>query len=239
MKWKTLTLTLLSAMAILHTQAQKNDTITVKVVDGRKLNEKAPVRKPYFGNSLDGMIFSTALIDNSGAQSLGTLRFSMFFHIGATYNYNISDHFGIYTGLDIKNIGYIEKFKLNDLTVKRRVYTAGIPIGLRIGNVEERNYFFLGGGVDFPFHYKVKSWSKLNPKSKFNEWFSEETEHILPYMFAGFAIKGTTLKVQYYPTNFLNEDYTDPNPGGIKPFAGKNVNMLLISIGRDMKFGRR
>jgi len=64
---------------------------------------------------------------------------------------------------------------------------------------------------------------------------------LMPYIFAGVAYRGTTFKIQYYPTNFLNENFEQKLVGGgtLKPFAGKNVNLLLFSIGRDMSFGRK
>jgi hypothetical protein len=204
--------------------------------------QKVSIGKPYFGNSLDGMILSTALINNNGAKSLGTLRFTAFAHVGFTYNYNISKNIGIYTGLDVKNIGIIEKFDVQNVTVKDRVYTIGVPVGLRFGNMPKRNYFFLGGGLDLPFHYKHKIWSDAQPKTKFNEWFSNYTNVFMPYLFAGIGIKGTTLKVQYYPNNFFNEDKsvgTSATGQPIKIFANKNVNLLLVSIGRDMNFSKK
>lgn len=219
------------------------ETKSGETTSGNAENEtKVLVGKPYFGNSLDGMIFSTALINNSGAKSLGTLRFTAFAHVGFTYNYNINKHIGIYTGLDVKNIGLIEKFDIQNVTVKDRVYTLGVPVGLRFGNMPKRNYFFLGGGLDLPFHYKHKIWTDVQSKTKFNDWFSDYTNVFMPYLFAGIGVKGTTLKVQYYPDNFFNENKsvgTSATGQPIKIFANKKVNLLLVSIGRDMNFSKK
>lgn len=211
-----------------------------------EMNPKAPIGKAYWGNSLDGMIFSTALIDNAGNKSLGTLRFSMFLHLGATYNYNFGNAFGIYTGIDLKNIGFIEKFDINEATYKHRVYALGVPVGLRLGNMKTRSYFFLGGGLDVAMQYKEKFWYKNQSKVKSNDWFSKKSNILMPYVFAGVALKGTTIKVQYYPTNFFNEDYiagydnTIPgSPVAIKPYSNKQVNLLLVSLGRDIKFSKK
>lgn len=198
---------------------------------------KAPIGKGYFGNSLDGMIFSTSMIDNNGTKSLGTLRFSAWFHIGFTYNYNFSKSVGIYTGIDMKNIGYIEKFDLLNRTIKERVYTIGVPLGIRLGNMERRDYIFLGGGADLAVHYKRKYWDNTTKKQKSGEWFSERTEPILPYAFLGYARRGNTLKFQYYFGNFVNENYLDAN--NIPMYKGKNVNLLLLSFGRDMNYKRK
>lgn len=202
---------------------------------------KVPIRKIYNGNSLDGMIFSTAMIDNKGVNSLGTLRFTMFFNFGSTFNYNFNKTLGVYTGVDIKNIGFIEKYSLTDATMKQRVYTLGVPLGIKVGNMPKNSYFFLGGGVDLAFHYKEKFWSATVKKQKYGEWFSDHTNLLMPYVFAGLSIKSSSLKIQYYPGNFLNESFSGPTAMGtlIAPYAGKKVNLLLISVGRDIKFKRK
>ncbi|WP_344823154.1 outer membrane beta-barrel protein [Rurimicrobium arvi] len=210
------------------------------------IRSQAPIRKPYWGNSLDGMIFSASRMDPKLSNQSQAVRFSMFLNIGFTYNYNFCNAFGIYTGLDVKNIGYITKNQLlgiGEQTIKRRVYTIGLPVGLRLGNMKKRDYFFLGGGLDLAFHYKEKEWiEKRSSKTKFSEWFSSRNETLMPYVYAGFGYHGTTIKVQYYPGSFMNQDYvsTDPVSGIMhKPYAGQKVNLILFSIGRDMKYGRK
>jgi|GEM_PF-528023 len=244
MKLLQRTMLTLGMSALMGVANAQSDTASVKKVESSiKIEpaQKVPIRKFYFGNELDGVIFSTALIDRAGSNSLGTLRFTGFFHVGATYNYNFSKHQGIYTGIDIKNIGFIEKFSLFDVTVKRRNYTVGVPLGFRLGNLTKKNYFFLGGGLDIAFHYKVKSWTNNQSKTKYNDWFSNETQILQPYIFAGIAVKGTTFKIQYYTNNFLNQNFTayDVNGQLIKPYAATKVNLLLLSIGRDINFSKK
>lgn len=184
-------------------------------------------RKWYWGNALDGAIFSTATMQRPGLPDrLGTLRFSLFFNFGFTYNYNFNNHVGLYTGVDIKNVGFIEK--RGDSTIKRRTYNIGVPIGIKIGDMNSRNYGFFGAGLDMPFNYKEKGFVNRSDKQKFNEWFSARTPTFMPYVFAGMAVKGGTIKVQYYLTNFLSTDYVK---GGVKPYDGYNVHLLLVSFG--------
>ena len=164
----------------------------------------------------------------------GTLRFSYFLNIGVTFNFNLSRHFGLYTGVDLKNIGYIDKE--NGLTVKRRTYNLGAPIGVKIGNMlPKKTYAFLGGGADVPLNFKIKSFSDRSEKTKSNEWFSDQTPHVMPYVFAGLAINhGITFKAQYYPGNFLNPDYT---ANSIEPYNGMEVHLRLFSIGYVLPVG--
>lgn len=199
--------------------------------------EATPVHKFYFSQSMDAAIFSTANVEKTGQSSkLSTLRFSYVLNIGVNANYDFNEHFGVMAGLNIKNIGFIEK--ISDSTIKRRVYTLGIPVGLKIGNLPKRNYFFLGGGFDVPFNYKEKGFIKRGSKTKMNEWFSDRTPAFMPYVFAGFSVHpGITFKFQYYPSNFLNQDYVAS--GGVKPYAAyEKVNLMLLSIGADLHYGK-
>jgi len=90
-------------------------------------------------------------------------------------------------------------------------------------------YGFAGGGMDLVLNYREKSFTKRSNKTKMNEWFSQRTPLVMPYVFAGVAInRGITLKAQYYPGNFINPDFTK---NGFKPYAGSEVHLLLISVG--------
>jgi hypothetical protein len=206
---------------------------------------KAPtVRKFYVAGGLDAAIFSTATIhhdpyalgvNGSSAQSvntLGIIRFTYFVNAGVTFNFNFSPHVGLFTGVDIKNIGYIEQD--NGYTLKRRTYNVGVPIGIKIGEMaNNRGKVFFGGGLDAPINYNEKYFHDRNKKIKLNEWFSDRTPDLMPYAFVGASFNhGLSAKVQYYPNNFLNESYKD-NSGNM-PNSGTEVNLILFSIGYSM-----
>lgn len=220
---------------------------SVSIAKGRDSNDElsfAP-KKFYFSNDFDGALLSTALQTQTpaGPGNVGTPRFSYFWNGGFNVNYDFSKVIGVFSGVSIKNIGFIEKSALvADSTIKRRVYTIGVPVGLKIGNLKKRNYMFLGGGVDFPFNYKEKGYIVRNNKDKFNEWFSDRTPRYMPYGFAGFSVKSFYLKMQYYPGNFMNPDYIDvgnalvPNA---KPYAAYDVQLLVFSIGFDIRYSNK
>lgn len=224
-------------------QAQQ-DSIRIAFPNDFSEKKPAPIRKFHWGNALDGMILSAARIDPKAANQSQALRLSLWFNFGFTYNYNFCKSFGMYTGFDLKNIGYIDKTTIlgtGEYTSKRRVYTLGMPLGFRLGNMKKRDYFFAGGGLDLAFHYKEKRWleSRSN-KIKFSEWFSSRNETFMPYIFAGFAYRGTTIRFQYYPGSFMNQDYTiDLNGSPVKPYSGSKVNLMLLSIGRDIRYIRK
>jgi hypothetical protein len=195
-------------------------------------------RKIYWGNNLEAAIISSAVFSKPGqSEKASTIRSSNILNLGFTLNNDFSNVVGVYTGFNIKNIGFIEKVFATDSTIKRRVYTLGVPLGIKIGNLADRNFFILGGGVDLPFNYREKRFVKRGDKDKFNEWFSDRTAILLPYAFAGYSVKpGVVVKVQYYPANFLNTNFTEIS--GAKPYAGYNVNLVLLSLGVDIHHRR-
>jgi len=199
-----------------------------------------PVKRVYLSSNIDGYLLSSSILQEApgGDSKLTTPRFTGFFHIGFNANFDFNRSVGIYSGLNIKNIGFIEKNSLLDSTVIRRVYTFGIPLGLKIGKIDYGNYLILGGGVDFPFNYKEKGFVKRNDKEKFNEWFSDRTPAVMPYVFIGAHLRpGVAFKLQYYPTNFLNTDFAEVNNGIIvRPYQDYTVNLCMVTLGFDINY---
>ncbi|RYD57546.1 MAG: hypothetical protein EOP56_07130 [Sphingobacteriales bacterium] len=197
-------------------------------------------RKFYSANAFDGIMLSTALMQRpfDKGTTIATPRFSML-SLGINLHYDFSQGFGIYSGIGIKNIGFIEKIDMPaDYTVKHRIYSVGLPLGIKLGNLKERNFLFLGGGADFALNYRVKGFYKRGDKDKLNEWFSDRTPLVHPYVFAGYSFDpGITIKLQYYPRNFLNTDFSLPSFSGLfTPYAGYKVNLILLSLGFDIHY---
>ena len=207
---------------------------------------KVPEQKRFYaGNGLDFMMLSTAIVSKPGKTAHITMpRFTAAVNIGFTFSYDLSTRFGVFSGIGLRNMGFIEK--VGDSTIKRRVYSLGVPLGVKIGNLRNRNFVFFGGGIDVPFHYKEKSFRERGDKDRINEWFSDRTQRIMPFMFAGLSFDpGVTLKLQYYPGNFLNPDYEERAKGTytglppiIKPYAGYSVHLLLLSLGIDIHYNQ-
>lgn len=251
--FKTLTLLLCSALLATASFAQTEDedsdamqTDTAACCRGRHSmslsmggEEAGPTRRWYASNSFDGAIFSSAVFEKPGdnRRLLPTVRFSML-NIGYHFNYDFDEHFGFFTGLGIKNLGFIEK--VADSTIKRRVYTIGIPIGFKLGNLQKRHYGFVGGGIDAPFNYREKGFVRRSDKDKFSEWFSDRTPDFMPYLFAGFSYGGgTTLKLQYYPGNFFNPEYNETNDGiTTYPYRGYSAHIICITLGLDIHYSK-
>lgn len=193
----------------------------------------------YSAGAFDGAIFSTATMQRPGYENrMATLRFTLFVNIGVTFHCDFDKRWGVFTGVDIKNIGFIEKTNNNDSTVKRRTYNIGMPLGIKFGNMAHRQFLFAGGGLDMPFNFKEKGFISRDHKQKFNEWFSTRTPTFMPYIFFGLSTgKGISFKLQYYLGNFLSTDYkTTVNGVSTAPYAGYNVHLLLLSIGHSFHY---
>jgi hypothetical protein len=200
---------------------------------------KRPTHKVYLSTDFDIFLLSSSILDKGGSSKLTPVRFTAIPFLGININYDLGKNFGLYTGVNIKNTGFIEKLHNPDSTIKRRAYTIGLPLGIKIGDVKYGNYVVLGVGADFPFNYKEKGYIRRGDKIKFNEWFSDRAVRVMPYAFIGAHLMPVlTLKFQYYPTNFLNQNYTTTNSLGqtIKPYEDYNVSTIMFTAGIDIPF---
>ena len=153
------------------------------------------------------------------------IRFTVVLNVGQYLHYDLSDKFGLYTGLAIRNIGMItdenlpQTVSLNNTSVLysqqkivRRQYTLGVPLAFKIGSFGRNLYFFAGGEYEMAFHFKEKYWTgnynRSGHKTKTTDWFSDRTTAFLPSVFGGFQFPaGLSLKFKYYLTDFLNTEY--------------------------------
>jgi hypothetical protein len=235
---RLLSLFLCAALWIGHQHARgqekKIDTVNNFIV-------KVPEYKRFYvGNGLDFAMLSTAIVSKPGSNTQLTMpRFTAVVNFGITLNYDLNNRIGLMSGLGIRNMGFIEKS--GSSTIKRRVYSFGVPLGIKIGDLRNRNFTFFGGGADFPFHYKEKGFQKRSEKMVESNWFGDQTPRVLPFIFAGYSFDpGVTLKLQYYPTNFLNTAFQEADIHGdfYRPYQGYKVHLLLLSLGIDIHYNQ-
>lgn len=190
----------------------------------------------YATNGGDGPILSFGDVKANGAHVNTAPRFTLFFNVGRNYNYDFTKWLGIYSGVNLKNIGIITKE--NGTKLKRRVYTLGVPLGLKIGDVRGQNFFFfLGGQYDLAFNYKEKQFINGDKVKKFNEWFSDRTPLLMPSLFAGFRFyPGIGLKVQYYPNNFFNQDFKE-TVAGVTTYPYRDMESKMFFVTLTYSFG--
>jgi len=202
---------------------------------------------------VNNTIFSSYAVPEN--RSLTMPRFTPFINLGFTLNYDFNRSFGLMSGLVIHNIGYINKAEYYDpsasawrsATIKHRVYSIAVPLGLKIGDLRNRNYFLLGGGIDLPFHYKEKLFRDRNAKiSKTSFWYADKsisrfpTPRIMPFVYMGRSFDpGIIVKLQYYPGNFLDPTYSISQGSSVDnvfPFDNYKVHLLLLSLGVDIHY---
>jgi hypothetical protein len=193
-------------------------------------------QKSYSSFSTE-MIFSFADIDNKGNTEGNNLRWAPVINPQWMYNYDLSNSFGIFTGMAIRNVGFIYENpmdSLNNTKYKFRTYNLGIPIGFKVGQTE-KFLFFAGYEIEFPFEYKEKEFLNEDKEDKDVIWFSDRVEQVQHSVLAGIQFKhGATLKFKYYLTNFHNRDYVSLTDGvQTKPYDFK-ANVFYFSLGWDL-----
>lgn len=150
------------------------------------------------------------------------LRFTMFFHLGYNLHIDFSDKFGVYSGLGIRNVGMINNERLKDeddviqdYKFVRRSYNLGIPFAFKLGSFENNTYLYFGGELELQFAFKQKYWDshdRSGSKTKYDEWFGDQTNTLLPSAFVGIQFPyGMNVRFKYYLDDFLNHDYKNPN----------------------------
>ena len=206
-----------------------------------------PIQRSYFAAVSEGILSvgnlgKVTLFNPSDGTSFTEnqhspiMRFSTFLHFGEQFHMNFGKSFGLYTGIGVRNIGMINR--LNDsIKVKQRVYALGVPVGIKLGDMQKRVYLALGAELELFFNYKQKTFlgsGRGDKVEKFNEWFSDRTPLLNPSLFLEFKFKkGTYLKLRYYPLNFLVADKQNFKVNDIKTgFRPETSQLFALSFGR-------
>ena len=178
-----------------------------------------------------------------GNESTPVLRYSTFLHLGEQLHLNFGNSVGMYTGIGMRNIGMINRLS-DSVKVKQRVYSIGIPLALKIGNMGKRSYAAFGAEMELFFNYKQKTFKgsgRGDKVEKFNEWFSDRTPLFNPSVFAEFTFgKGSYFKIRYYLSNFLVSDKQTYTLNGVKyGFSPERSQLFSLSFGRVIKGKRK
>lgn len=176
-------------------------------------------------------ILSFGIVDAEPLNTGTVARFTPFFNFGQQLHFDFSENFGIYTGLNLRNVGMITD--LNDsVRVKQRTYNLGIPIAFKIGQVE--GWRFSGGfEAEFAFAYKQKVYVN-GEKRKSSGWFDDRVEIFQPSVFAEIVGKeGNFIRFKYYLTDYLSADQ-QINVEGVN-YNPTRSSMFYISLGYAIK----
>jgi hypothetical protein len=181
-----------------------------------------------YTSSSGELIFSFAnyVINNKNINT--PLRFSAFFHVSKFYHLDVSDAIGFYTGTGVRNVGFTEK--QGNTTIKRRNYYVGVPLAIKIGNLDEDRYIYAGVEGEIGINYKEKRFEGNNKTDVFDEWFSARTPLFMPSVMAGYnTTKGFNLKVRYYLFDFLDPNYVEQGRKIYSNIQSSNIFYMGIS----------
>lgn len=204
------------------------------------------IKKWYIMNASE-MIFSGGKIETSqaiaGINQLGSsenvVRFSAFFHFQQQMHFNFNKNLGIYTGLGIRNVGFINTFSglEKKIRVKQRSYSLGVPLAIKAGDLNGY-YFVAGAEAELMFAYKRKVFYD-GDKSKKSQWFSDDINLFNPGIFAEVHFKGGSyVRAKYYLMDFLKnetETFVLPDDGRIVSYQVDSSKLFYISIGTSIK----
>lgn len=188
--------------------------------------------KEIYTVSATETILSWGNVESAGLGIKNIGRFTPFLNFGQQLHFDFNEKSGFYTGLSVRNVGIITE--LNDsVRVKQRVYTVGIPVAFKVGDMDG-NLFAAGFEAEFAINYKQKVFVN-DEKSKSNIWFSDRTEIFLPSVFAEVKSKyGNYIRFKYYLTDFLQEGNQKVNVAGVD-FNPTRSTMMYVSVGLMMR----
>ena len=100
-------------------------------------------------------------------------------------------------------------------------------------------FIFVGGEIEFPFHYKNKAWINNKKEEREEWWFSNQTNPYLLSSFVGIQFPGgINIKFKWYFTDFMNKDYTIPKTE-IQPYKDVESQIFYISFGTNLYNAKR
>jgi len=180
-------------------------------------------QKVYTSNQIK-LIFSNAPGISRGNENVASpMRFTAFVNYSTFINVDLTRHLGVSAGLEIKNIGLILRDSV--FRTKHRAYALGVPVYLRIGNMDKKWYFLAGAQYDYLFAYKEKVFVD-DAKIKRHPYNS--VRPFIPSVFIGFKAKsGASVSVHYMLENFFTDDYRFKDPRDGHELQGYNNSQLL------------
>ncbi|MCD4732147.1 MAG: hypothetical protein K8R74_16190 [Bacteroidales bacterium] len=185
------------------------------------------------------MIFSFADIDYKGEQGNNVMRWAPVINIQSALNYDVAKSFGLFTGIALRNVGYIMDNYVDreehQVKKKFRTYNVGLPLGIKVGNLK-KFFVYAGYDVEFAFLYKEKTFKDGN-KDKLSRWFWDEKVNRWDQFQHGLIVGmqfpyGFNLKFKYYFSEFHNQGYSQQD--GYKPYAGLQSNVFYFSLNFSM-----
>lgn len=196
-------------------------------------------QKNYTASSGES-IFSYGMVDADSTDIKPVVRWSPVFNFQQRIHFDFSKNVGIYTGVGLRNVGLISKVTYTnvlsvtkDVVIKERSYSLGLPVALKIGDLENRSYFAIGGEAELMFAYKRKIIDN-GTKLRFNKWFDDNVNLFNPSVFAEYHFhKGQYIRFKYYLLDFLNYKGITLIDGTNLPDYGPRSPLFYVSVGSE------
>ena len=167
-----------------------------------------------FNNSGE-WIFSLPSMSLPSDLAQPVLRFSPWYNVQYTASYHVIKPISLFMGLNVRNVGFIctsnvdYEGETTAIRKKFRTYNFGIPAGITLGN-PEKLIVYGGFEIEFPFHYKEKTFKNGVKTEIFKEWLSPKTPAYVTSVFAGVELgSGINLKFKYYLDRFFDSRNKD------------------------------
>ena len=160
------------------------------------------------------------------------LRFAPVFNTQSMMNMDISNNFGIFIGVAVRNVGFIADDPDNpDVKKKFRTYNLALPVGIKVGNLKG-TFVYAGFDVEYAFNYKEKTFMFGDKEEKDVYWFTDRVNQFQYGVAFGVQFfRGSNLKFKYYLSEFFNPDRTDLYASNYERFQG---NIFYFSLNTDL-----
>ncbi len=187
------------------------------------------------------LLFQLSDTELNGLPVQERLRFTIFPHFGQYWHLDFRNSIGMYTGLALRNVGFIYDEEAPLQKTIRRSLNLGVPLALKLGSFKDHFFIYGGGEYELLFHYKAKRWysnEREGEKITDSEWFSDKTNRFVPAAIAGVQFPGGfNIKFKYYLGDFLNLDYygRDLHEDNVSFASYTKQNMFYFSVSWQLR----
>lgn len=190
----------------------------------------AQVKELYYTSGGEA-IFSFADIEYNEATGGNIMRFAPVVNFQSLINYDFNQKFGVYTGFDIGNVGFIYDLPNSNTRKKFRTYNFGFPFAVKVGNLEKL-FLFGGYSLEIPVIYKEKTFEDEVFKAKSTEVFSRKNSTLAHGVFVGVQMPyGISISFKYYLNNFFNQDYQEKIDDNYQyPYSNAKAHIFYFSL---------
>jgi len=209
-----------------------------------KAQDSTAVRT-WYEMSGSEFIVSYGDVSSQGQKLDNKARWSGFLHFNHQLHYDYTRAFGLYSGLSLVNVGFANEIPLangDNMLLKQRSYSLGVPLAFKLGNMSKRQYLALGVQPEYFFHYKQKALYK-DEKTRESEWFSNKVRPFNTSLFAELhTSKGFYVRFKYYMNDFLNDKetfITVPGSSDVVSFQPSKSGLYYVSFGWTLKVRKK